>query len=54
MSIVGKEGEEDSDRGSLARQLLGAGKKHSPERVAVEELVDERESDDRLLTDREL
>jgi hypothetical protein len=51
---VREERGEDPDRGSLARQLLGAGKKHSPERVAVEELVEERESDERLSTDREL
>lgn len=30
------------DRGELARRMLGAGRKFSPERDAVAELVDER------------
>lgn len=30
------------DRGGLARQMLGAGKKHSPKRDSVKELVEER------------
>ena len=33
-------------RGELARQLLGAGKKYSPERDAVAELIAERERED--------
>jgi AbrB family looped-hinge helix DNA binding protein len=33
------------DRGELARRLLGSGRKFSPERDAVSELIDERESE---------
>jgi AbrB family looped-hinge helix DNA binding protein len=34
------------DRGELARRLVGAGRRFSPERDAVAELVDERASED--------
>ncbi len=33
------------DRGELARRLVGTGKKYSPERDAVAELIAERESE---------
>jgi len=33
------------DRGALARRLLGAGKKHSPTRNSVKELIQEREQE---------
>ena len=33
------------DRGELARRLAGTGKKYSPERDSVAELVEERESE---------
>ncbi len=33
------------DRGELARRLLGAGKKFSPEREGVNELIAEREAE---------
>lgn len=33
------------DRGELARRLAGTGKKYSPERDAVAELIEERESE---------
>lgn len=33
------------DRGELARRLAGTGKKYSPERDAVAELIAERESE---------
>jgi bifunctional DNA-binding transcriptional regulator/antitoxin component of YhaV-PrlF toxin-antitoxin module len=35
-------------RGELARRLLGAGRRFSPERDGVAELVAERESENRL------
>ncbi|HEY1408450.1 MAG TPA: AbrB/MazE/SpoVT family DNA-binding domain-containing protein [Promineifilum sp.] len=34
------------DRGELARRLLGSGRKYSPERDSVAELLAEREADD--------
>jgi len=34
------------DRGELARRLLGAGRKFSPDRVAVSELVADRAAED--------
>lgn len=34
------------DRGELARRLLGSGKKFSPERDSVAELIAERESEE--------
>ena len=33
------------DRGALARRLLGAGRKFSPDRDAVAELVEQREAE---------
>lgn len=33
------------DRGELARRLLGAGRKFSPDRDAVSELVEQREAE---------
>jgi bifunctional DNA-binding transcriptional regulator/antitoxin component of YhaV-PrlF toxin-antitoxin module len=33
------------DRGILARRILGSGKKHSPKRDSVKELITERESE---------